>query len=166
MIRHPFGREERAFLLNVPQWQAIERASDCGLQEIAQRLAPLIHLLRTGTEGRTGGLLGAVASGAMGSARLTDVIEICAQGLIGGENQSPTAAYAVVRAVFQEAMNHGHSPLLEFGPLAWELASRAVIGFEEEQPGEPKGAAGKAKAGRRRSREARPASPRSTPAQA
>lgn len=163
MLLRPFGKDEQSFVLYVPQWQAVEKACDCGLGQLAQRLAPLVHLLETGLENQPGGLIGALAAGRFGEARLSDLVELLAQGLVGG-GKSTTDAYALVRAVLHESLERGRSPLLEFGYLGFQIASRAAIGFIDEAPvGEPKGAPAKPTA-RRRSRTARPASPTSTPA--
>lgn len=160
MLTRPFGRDERAFRLLVPQWCDVEKTCDSGLCEIAARLAPLVSLLGSGLP--EGGLLSAMANGMFGRARLNDVREVVLQGLIGGGLTS-TEAGALVRMVFDEALKAGKAPMLEFGPLAFDILSLAILGLPDEPPptGEIKAAPTKARS--RRSPTAKPASRLSTP---
>jgi hypothetical protein len=135
MIREAFGAEERSFVLLGAQWRDLEKARDAGLGVIAQRLAPLVHLIETGTKDYPGGLLGAIAAGYMGAARLDDVREPILQGLIGG-GLSSTEAGALVRKVFDEAIGGKASPLRAWAPLAYMIVTGALIGLEDEPPGE------------------------------
>lgn len=163
MLTRAFGRDERPFRLCVAEWRAVEKACDSGLAEIAARLAPLVGLLQAGLGDFPGGLLQAVAAGHLGRARLDDVREVVLQGLIGGGLTS-TEAGGLVRTVFDEAVAAGRGPMMEFAQLAYDILAQALIGLEDEPipVGETK-AAEPPKGPSRRSRTARPDSPRSTP---
>lgn len=142
MIRHPFGTEEQAFRLRVGEWRDVEKACDAGLGEIAARIAPLAALVQAGAGG-AGGLMAAVASGALGRARLEDVRAPLLHGLIGGGRTS-TEAGALVRLVFDEAIAAGKGPVLEYAPLALAVVMQAIVGLADEAedapPGEPEAA--------------------------
>lgn len=156
MIVRQFGVEERAFRLTVAGWREVEKRCDAGLPVIASRMAPLYQLLAHGIGERTGGLHGAIASGMFGSARLDDVREVLVQGLIGG-GMTSTEAGALVRRVFDEAVEKGRGPYLECLPLAYDLIAVALMGLPDEaELGEPKGAKGKTPSPR--SRTEKPAS--------
>jgi hypothetical protein len=160
LILRQFGVEERAFRLTVAGWREVEKRCDAGLPVIAARMAPLYQLLVVGLNERGGGLHGAIASGLFGSARLDDVRELLIQGLIGGGITS-TEAGALVRRVFDEAIEKGAGPFLEFLPLAYDIANVALIGLPDEaEVGEPKGA--RAKTPTPRSPTVKTASPAST----
>lgn len=155
MLTRAFGRDEHPFILKVRGWREVEKTCDAGLGVIAARLAPLVTLIELGSKTYPGGFMAAVAAGHLGSARIDDVREPILQSLIDGGMLS-TAAGALVRMVFDEALAAGKAPVLEFAYLAFEIVSRALIGLEDEPPGEPKAA--KPKGPSRRSRTARPAS--------
>lgn len=142
MIRHQFGTEEQAFRLRVGEWRDVEKACDAGLGEIAARIAPLAALVQAGTNS-TGGLMAAVAAGALGRARLEDVRAPLLHGLIGGGRTS-TEAGALVRLVFDEAIAAGKGPVIEYAPLALAIVMQAIVGLadeaEDEPPGEPEAA--------------------------
>jgi len=156
MLVRAFGRDERPFVLKVRGWREVEKTCDAGLGVIAARLAPLVQLIELGTSGFPGGLIAAVASGALGSARIDDVREPIFQALIDGGSVTTTEAGALVRAIFDEEAAQGRSPMLQWAHLAFAIVAQALIGLEDEPAGETP-AAGPAKA-RRRSRTARPAS--------
>jgi hypothetical protein len=160
MLLRPFGKQERAFLLLIPQWREVEKTCDAGLAVIAARVAPLIALLHQGLDGYPGGVIGAIGNGHFGAARIDDVREPILQGLVGG-GMSSTEAGSLVRLVFDETVRAGKSPLLEFGYLAFEVLTQALIGLEDEPLGEKK-AARKRKPPSRRSPTARPGSSSST----
>jgi hypothetical protein len=137
MIRHQFGTEEQAFRLRVGEWRDVEKACDAGLGEIAARIAPLASLVRAGAASIPGGLIGAVAAGGLGRARLDDVRAPLLHGLIGGGRTS-TEAGALVRLVFDEAIAAGRGPMIEFADLALAIVLQAIVGLEDESPpGEP-----------------------------
>lgn len=162
MLTRPFGAEERPFVLRGRGWRELEKARDCGLGVIAARLAPLVSLMSAGAAAWPGGLMGAIAAGQLGPARLDDVREPILQGLIDG-GMTSTEAGALVRKVFDEAIEAGRGPLLTFAPLAFEIVSGALIGLEDEPVlGETTAAAPKPAKARRRSPTARPASSSST----
>lgn len=151
MIRRPFGRDERPFLLKVPQWREVEKTCDAGLGVIAARLAPLVSLIEMGDEKFPGGFMAAIAHGHFGSARIDDVREPILQGLIGA-GMTTTEAGSLVRLVFDEST----TPMMEWAHLAFAVVGQALIGLPDEPLGEPT-ATGQPKA-RRRSRRARRAS--------
>jgi hypothetical protein len=161
MITRAFGREERAFILKVRGWRETEKACVSGLGEIAARLAPIVSLVQRGVAGIPGGLLGAIAGGALGSARLDDVREVLLQALIDGDMTS-TEAGALVRLVFDEAVAAGKGPMLLYADLAFDIVASAIIGLEDEPLGEKPGAEATAPEPNRRSRTARPGSANST----
>lgn len=142
MIEKAFGAERRPFRLLGAQWRDLEKARDCGLGVLAARLAPLVALKETGPAAYPGGLMGAVAGGHLGSARLDDVREPILQGLIGG-GLSSTEAGELVRKVFDEALARDQGPMFIWCDLAFEIVSTALIGLEDEpiDAGELKGAA-------------------------
>lgn len=143
MIRHQFGTEEQAFRLRVGEWRDVEKACDAGLGEIAARIAPLAALVQTGAR-VPGGLMAAVAAGALGPARLDDVRAPLLHGLIGGGRTS-TEAGALVRLVFDEELAAGRGPVVEYAGLALAIVMEAIIGLgdeaEDDPPGEPEAAA-------------------------
>jgi hypothetical protein len=140
MIVRAFGREERSFVLKCRGWREVEKACDTGLGVIAARLAPLVRLTQ-GAPPTAAQLIGAIAAGGLGAARLDDVREILLQALQDGGLTS-TEAGALVRLVFDEAVAAGKGPMLLYAPLAFELAAAAIIGLEDEAPpGERQGAA-------------------------
>jgi hypothetical protein len=135
MLSRPFGRDERSFRLRVPEWRAVEKACDAGLGEIAARIAPLVGLIEGGSQAMPGGLLAAIAAGGLGRARLDDVREPILQGLIGG-GMSSTEAGALVRHVFDEAASQSKAPMMLFAGLAFDVLAQALIGLEDEPPGD------------------------------
>lgn len=137
MIRHPFGTEEQAFRLRVGEWRDVEKACDAGLGEIAARIAPLAALVQAGAGGH-GGLMAAVAAGALGRARLEDVRAPLLHGLIGGGRAS-TEAGALVRLVFDEAIAAGKGPIVEYAPLALAIIMQAIVGLSDEAEDDPVG---------------------------
>lgn len=141
MLRRPFGRDERGFVLKVRGWREVEKHCDAGLGEIAARLAPLVQLIEIGAEGIPGGFLAAVAQGQLGRARLDDVREPILQGLIDGEGLTETEAAALVRAVFDPMAAAGGAPMLQYASLAFSILAQALIGLKDEPPGEPSAAA-------------------------
>jgi hypothetical protein len=161
MITRAFGREERPFILKVRGWREVEKACNAGLGEIAGRLAPIVRLVQGGAQAYPGGLMAAIAAGGLGSARLDDVRETLLQGLVDG-GMTTTEAGALVRLVFDEAVAAGKGPMLLYADLAFDLVSSAIIGLEDEPPGEKPGAGEIAVKHSRRSRTARRASANST----
>ncbi len=151
MITRQFGTEERSFKLLVDQWRNLEKARDCGLGEIAQRLAPLVQFKASKLDGDNA-LMRAITSGFLGAARLDDVREPILQGLIGAGLTSTMAAL-IVRAVFDEEVNKGKGPLLAWCDLAFEIVTDAIIGLPDEPrvapPGETPADGAKAKPARR-----------------
>ncbi len=156
MLKRAFGVSERSFRLNGASWRDLEKALDSGLGEIAARLAPLVNLKATGAKAYPGGVMQAIALGQMGAARLDDVRESLLQGLIGAKELSTTEAGALVSAVFDEAIERGGSPMMDWCDLAFTIVTGAIVGLADEPPpGEQKAAKPPA---RRRSRTAKPAS--------
>jgi hypothetical protein len=137
MLTRQFGEEERDFLLTIGQIKRIEEVTGRSLQEIVQRLAPLIDLLQTGAVKSRGGLLAAVIAGRFGTAQVGDVREPILQGLIGG-GMTSTEAGALVRNVFDEGFKTGLAPMLEHADLAFTLSMQALIGWQDDSLGEPK----------------------------
>lgn len=161
MIRRAFGENERAFRLNGASWRDLEKAQGCGLGVIAARLAPLVALRQMGASGFPGGILGAIAAGHLGDARLDDVRETLLQGLIGSGEATSTEAGILVRKVFDEDLERGRGPMVVWAGLAFDILTRAIVGLDDEpQPGEKPAATGQP---RRRSRTAKPGSPKSMP---
>ena len=137
MIRHAFGSEEQAFRLRVAEWRDVEKACDAGLGEIAARIAPLAALVQAGASG-PGGLMAAVASGALGRTRLDDVRAPLLFGLIGGGRTS-TEAGALVRRVFDEAVAASKGPAVEYAGLALAIVMQAIVGLADEAEDDPSG---------------------------
>jgi hypothetical protein len=137
LIRHAFGSEEQAFRLRVAEWRDVEKACDAGLGEIAARLAPLAALVQAGASG-PGGVMGAVAHGALGRMRLDDVRAPLMFGLIGGGRTS-TEAGALVRLVFDEAVAAGKGPAVEYAGLALAIVMQAIVGLGDEAEDDPAG---------------------------
>jgi hypothetical protein len=135
MLTRAFGRDEHPFRLRVAEWRAIEKTCNSGLAEIAGRIAPVVLLMAGGLARHPGGLLGAIAEGQMGSARLDDVREPLVQGLIGG-GMGSTEAGALVRMMFDEVLGAGHAPMLAYAELAFAILAQALIGLEDEPLGE------------------------------
>jgi len=162
MILRQFGRDEHSFVLKTRGWREVEKVCDLGLGLIAARLAPLVQLMLIGSKSVPGGFHAAVASGHLGNVHLDDVREPLLQALIDGGLPS-TAAGALVKLVFDEAVAHGQAPILEWAPLAYDIVVGALVGLADEAvaPGEPKAATGAP--GRRPSPTAKPASRKSTP---
>lgn len=154
MIMRSFGVQKRAFCLKVAQWRDLEKARDCGLGMIAARLAPLVALKSGAARGVN--IMNAISAGHLGEARLDDVREPILRGLIGG-GLSSTEAGDLVSNVFDEGVDAGRGPLFEWAPLAFEIVTNAIIGLEDERPGEIKAAAQK-KPRVRRSKTGKPAS--------
>lgn len=161
MILRAFGRDEHGFVLKVRGWHEVERNCESGLGRIAARLAPLVQLLLIGSKNYPGGFHAAVADGHLGDVRLDDVREPLLQGLIDG-GMTSTAAGALVRMVFDEALANGQSVILEWAPLAYDIVVGAIVGVDEDEPSGERTAAPKAR-GSRRSPTAGPASRTSTP---
>ncbi len=154
MLTHAFGTHERAFFLSGGPWRELEKARDCGLGQIAARLAPLVTLKQNGSAN----IMAAISAGYMGSARLDDVREPLLQGLIGG-GMSSTDAGILVRNVFDEDVKAGRGPMLAWADLAFAIVTEAIVGLADEvtdgdELGEPKAVAKPA----RRSRTAKPVS--------
>jgi hypothetical protein len=136
MLTRPFGRDEKRFVLKVRGWREVEKTCDAGLGQIAARLAPLVKLLEIGSEEYPGGFIAAVAAGHMGAARLDDVREPILQALIDAGTPT-TEAGVLVRMVFDEAAAAGQAPMLHWAHLAFCIVANALIGLEDEPPGEP-----------------------------
>ena len=136
MLTRGFGEEERDFLLTIGQIKRVEEVTGRSLQEIVQRLAPLIDLLSSGAPMTRGGLLSAIIGGRFGAAQVSDVREPILQGLIGG-GMTSTEAGALVRNVFDESFKTGGAPMLEHADLAFTLLMQALIGWQDESLGEP-----------------------------
>jgi hypothetical protein len=158
MLTRAFGKDEHPFCLKVAQWRDLEKARDAGLGVIAARLAPLVAFKQAGTGVD---LLAAVAAGHLGHIRLDDVREPVLQGLIGGGLTS-TEAGALVRCVFDEAVDKGKGPVFDWCDLAFAIVTGALIGLEDEPPGEPVGKTATPPEKKRRSKTAKPISATST----
>lgn len=155
MLTRAFGRDERPFVLNMAGWREVEKVCDAGLGVLAARLAPLVQLIEADPDKLPGGMIGAVAQGWLGSARIDDVREPILQGLIGG-GMTPTEAGILVRTVFDTE----RAPMLTFARLAFLILQQALIGLEDEPLGET--TAPRTAKPPRRSRTAKPASPTSS----
>ena len=107
------------------------------LQEIVQRLAPLIELLQSGTLTSSAHIMQAIMSGRFGAAQVGDIREPILFGLIGG-GMTSTEAGALVRNVFDEAFRTpGRSPILLHAVLAFDISLQALIGWQDDSLGEP-----------------------------
>lgn len=162
MITRQFGERERSFRLLGNGWRDLEKARDCGLGEIAARLAPLVALKAAGLSEIPGGLMQAIAAGNFGSARLDDVRDPLLFGLIDGDNGlTPTECGALVSAVFDAEVKLGRGPMFIWCDLAFAIVSNAIVGMPDEPTLGEQTAAEKAPPNRR-SPGAKPASSKST----
>jgi len=138
--------------------RAVQEKCDAGVSEIGARLAPAVQLARRLGEvpeaERGAAMLGAIAAGMLGRWRVDDYREVIFQGLLGGGMEHSRATVLVTRYV-------DDAPPLENCALAFQVALAAIVGAEDEPPGETQAPPATR---RRRSRGASSASPTSTAA--
>ena len=150
MLTRQFGEEERDFLLTIGQIRRVEEVTGRSLQEIVQRLAPLIDLLRSGVLKSSADIMQAMIAGRLGVAQVGDIREPILHGLIGG-GMSSTEAGALVKNVFDESFKvSGASPILTHAPLAFDIALNAIVGWQDDSLGETQPTPPKAPARRRK----------------
>lgn len=133
MITRAFGLEERHFQLTVAGWRDLEKLTNHGLGEIAQRLAPMVQLKASGITADK--LLTAIAGGYLGTARIDDVRGPLLYGLIGG-GLTLTEAGILVAKVFDDSVVKGQGPVWAWCDLAFAIVTEALIGLPDESLGD------------------------------